>query len=100
LRQAHATDIAGDRRAQRLLREAARLYCAGMSDREAARYLRTALLRYQQGAIEATRLARHASKLTALLWMVLKVRDHVPSEMTIRRALAIRDPRDVLRFSI
>jgi hypothetical protein len=88
-----------------LLREATRRFCIGMKDREAARYLRAALLRYQTGAwrrerVETTCPARHASKLTALLWMVLKVRDHVPSEMTIRRALAIRDPRDVFRFAI
>ena len=88
-----------------LLREAARLHCAGMSDREAARYLRSRLLIYQQGAwrrdrSEALCPPRHAGKLTAMLWMVLKVRDHVPSEMTIRRALAIHDPQDVVRFPV
>jgi hypothetical protein len=30
---------------------------------------------------------QHRGKLTAVLWMVLRTRNHVPSEMTIRRAL-------------
>jgi hypothetical protein len=87
-----------------LLRTAAARFCIGMSDREAARYLRTALLRYQTGAwrrerVETTCPPRHAGKLTAVLWTILKTRDHVPSSATIRRALAICEPEDVVRFA-
>jgi hypothetical protein len=64
----------------------------GCSDREVARRLRTALLRYQTGRwrrdrSELTCPPQHAGKLIEVLWMLLRVRDHVPSEMTIRRAL-------------
>jgi hypothetical protein len=88
-----------------LLRVAAARFCNGMSDREAARYLRSRLLVYQQGAwrrerIETTCPPRHAGKLAALLWLLLKTRDHVPSTMTIRRDLAICDPQDMVRFPI
>ena len=74
-----------------LIRQAARFY-PGVSDREAARQIRTKLLRYQQGAwrrerAEALCPPRHADKLTALLWRLLKVRDAVPSERTIRMVL-------------
>ena len=83
-----------------LLIEAARHFCVGMSDRQAAAFLRVALLRYQTGAwrrdrSEALCPPRHAGKLNGTLWALLKVADRVPSEMTIRRA--IRDPKDVLR---
>jgi hypothetical protein len=52
-----------------LLREAARLHCAGMSDREAARYLRATWAHYQAGE---GRPLRHARKLTAVLWCLLE----------------------------
>jgi hypothetical protein len=52
-----------------LLREAARLHCAGMSDREAARYLGTTWAHYQAGE---GRPLRHARKLTAVLWCLLE----------------------------
>ena len=89
----------------RYLIEAARLHCVGMSDRQAAAHLRVALLRYQTGAwrrerIEATCPPRHAGKLTAALWLLLKTRDHVPSTATIRRSLSFREPEDMLRFPI
>ena len=65
----------------------------GLSDRECARRLRTALLRYREGAWRRTRSEalcppHHAGKLTAVLWMVLKVADRVPSERLIRAVLA------------
>ena len=85
-----------------LLREAARRYCTGMSDRAAAAMLRIALLRYRGGRwrrdrSEATCPVQHHGKLTALLWRILRTRDAVPSAMTIRRAIAFRDPPTVIR---
>jgi hypothetical protein len=75
----------------RYLVEAARCY-PGCSDREIARRLHVALSRYRDGRwrrdqSELTCPSQHAGKLTAVLWMLLRVRDHVPSEVTIRRAL-------------
>ena len=75
-----------------LLTEAARFY-PGASDREIARLLRTALLRYQRGAwrrerTEALCPPRNAGKLTAVLWMILKVRDAIPSERLVRAVLS------------
>jgi len=75
------------------LREAARHHCVGMSDREAARYLHIALLRYQTDAWRRTRVEalcppRHAGLLDGLLWAILKVADQVPSERLIRAVLA------------
>jgi hypothetical protein len=75
----------------RYLIEAARLY-PGYRDREIARRLRTALSIYRGGRFDRDRACevcpvQHRGKLTEVLWMILKVRDHVPSEMTIRRAL-------------
>jgi hypothetical protein len=88
----------------RYLVEAARCY-PGQSDREIARQLRLALARYRDGRwrrdrSEYTCPAQHRGKLTEVLYFLLRVRDAVPSETTIRRALAIRDPRDVLGFTI
>ena len=75
-----------------LLREAARRFCVGMSDRQAAAMLNTSLKRYDTGAWRRERIAdicppRHAGRLTAYCWRILRTRDAVPSEMTIRRAL-------------
>lgn len=80
-----------------LLRETAARFYPGVSGREAARLIRIQLVRYRQGRFRRDRTcdvcpACHAGRLTALLWLILKVRDHVPSEMTVRRALAFRDP--------
>jgi len=80
----------------RYLVEAARFY-PGLSQRETARLIRTALLRYQAGAFrrdrsEALCPSRYAGKLTAVLWMLLKTQDYVPSERTIRAALARAEP--------
>jgi hypothetical protein len=70
------------------LREAATFF-PGLSDRETARRIRSALARYQGGRwrrerTEATCPGR-CRGLDAVLWRLLKVRDHVPSEMTVRR---------------
>jgi hypothetical protein len=75
----------------RLLVEAAQFF-PDASDRETARRLHVALSRYKNGTwrrdrSEALCPVQHRGKLTRTLWMILKVRDHVPSEMTIRRAL-------------
>jgi hypothetical protein len=56
-----------------LLRTAADRFCIGMSNRQAAAHLRTALLRYREGAwrrerADLTMPQRHANKLTGLLW--------------------------------
>ena len=89
-RRTPATLLVLDER-DKLLIEAAKFF-PGASDREVARRLRIALSsycggRWQRDRSKATCPAQHAGKLTATLWMILKVRDHIPSEMTIRRAL-------------
>jgi hypothetical protein len=80
-------------RRDELICEAARRYFPGASDREIARQLRTALSRYREGRWRRDRsesLCPHAGKLPALLWCLLKTRDAVPSDRTIRLALARR----------
>jgi hypothetical protein len=72
--------------------EAARHF-PGASDREVARRLRIALLRYREGAwrrdrSEALCPERHRGKLAAVLWCVLRVADRVPSERLIRLVLS------------
>lgn len=79
-----------------LLREAARRFCVGMSDRAAAKMLHVALLRYRAGrwrrsCADAT-CPHDAGRIEGTLWMILRTRDYVPSVMTVRRALAFRDP--------
>jgi hypothetical protein len=75
------------------LRQAA-TYFPGCSDRETARRLREALAIYRNGRwrrdrSEALCPPRHAGKLTAVLWMILKVRDAPPpSVRTITVALS------------
>ena len=78
----------------KLLVEAARFFL-GVSDREVARQLRIKLLRFQNGSwrreqADLTCPAKHAGKLTAVLWSLLKVRDFVPSERLIRLVLSRR----------
>jgi hypothetical protein len=78
----------------RYLIEAARFY-PGVSQRETAHRLRTALSTYRDGRwrrdrSELTCPPRHRGRLDELLWMLCKVHDHVPSERTIRRALGSR----------
>jgi len=80
-----------------LLCEACRRHFPGLSQREAARLIRIALIRYRQGRFRRERTcdacpACHAGKLTGVLWLLLKIRDAIPSEMTVRRAIAFRDP--------
>jgi hypothetical protein len=82
-----------------LLRAAADRFCVGMSDRQAAMVLRTKLDRYRLGAWRRDRVEvqcpdRHRSSVTELLWTILKIRDAVPSDRTIRLALAL-DPFSV-----
>ena len=100
-RRSRQTELLISERNQ-LLVEAAKFY-PGASDRKSARQLHTALSRYRAGAWRRDREVftcpvQHRGKLTAVLWAILRTRDHVPSEMTIRRALAFRDPQDVIRF--
>ena len=63
----------------------------GASDREVARRLRTALLRYREGRWRRSRAdltcPHERERIEAMLWMLLKVRDHVPSERLIRMVL-------------
>jgi hypothetical protein len=77
----------------RLLIEAAARHCAGQSSRSAASALRGALVRYREGAWRRHRVedqcpVRLVGRLDEYLWRILRARDHVPSERTIRRALA------------
>jgi hypothetical protein len=72
-----------------------------MSDRAAAAMLYIKLARYREGAwrrhqSENLVPPRLAGRIEALMWCVLKCSDRLVSEITIRRALAIYDPRDVI----
>jgi hypothetical protein len=99
-RRAHANSVV-DRRARRPAR-GRRRHCVGVPDREAARYLRTALFALWVGAWRRERVRSVPAAScghAALLWALLTVRDHGASEMTIRHALAIRDPESVGRFA-
>ena len=73
-----------------LIRSAAKFF-PGASDREIARRLRAALLRYQTGRWRRTsselRCPHDAEHLDAVLWSILRVGDHTPSEAMIRRCL-------------
>jgi hypothetical protein len=94
-RRTPRTLLAIDER-DRYLIEAARHF-PGASDREVARRLRTALLRYREGRWRRSRAdlncPHDAGTITAVLWMLLKVRDAIPSERLIRLVLAqIRQP--------
>lgn len=99
-RRTPATLAALDQR-DHLLREAARLYCAGMSGRAAAAVLHTKLSvyfggRWRRDRSEAVCPAQHRGKLTELLYALARTRDAMISETTIRRALAFRDPPSVI----
>jgi hypothetical protein len=77
----------------RLLIEAVDRRFAGLSDRQAATMLHQALNRYACGAWRRDRCldecpARYENRLTAVLWRLLKARDHTPSARSIRRTLA------------
>jgi hypothetical protein len=76
-----------------LLCEAARRFYADTSHRQAAIRLRTALARYECSAWRRERIAitcpsRHAGKLEASCWRILRASDRVPSESLIRQILA------------
>lgn len=79
----------------RLLIEAVKFY-SGLSQREAARHLHTVLTRYQTGRWRRSRVdltcPHDAGRLDAVLWMILRTRDHVPRERTIRAALSRSSP--------
>jgi hypothetical protein len=76
-----------------LLRLARDRYCTGMSDRQAAVYLRERLGRYAAGAWR-----RHQSEdrlpeklrgtLNGIFWEMMMVRASVPGDRTVRTALA------------
>ena len=77
----------------KLLVEAARFF-PGCSDREIARRLHGALSTYRNGRwrrdrTEALCPMQHRGKLLQIMWMILKVHDHLPPTMTIRRALFV-----------
>jgi hypothetical protein len=82
----------------RYLVEAAKFFRSPF-DREVARQLRTALLRYRAGAwqrdcSEALCPVRYAGTVKAALWKTLKSLDAIPGDRTIRAALAQADGRD------
>ena len=79
----------------RYLIEAARLHCAGMSDRAAAAMLHMKLSRYREGGwrrerSEALCPPRLAGRVEASCWRILRCRDAVPSARSIRLTLARR----------
>ena len=86
------TTLAAISERDRLLRAAAKLHRIGMSDRQAAAMLRTKLGRYRAGAWRRTRAdltGRHpADRLEAWAWAILKNRDVLVSERSIRAALS------------
>jgi hypothetical protein len=76
----------------KLLTEAARFF-PGASDRQIARRLRIALMRYRNGrwrrdGSEATCAVQHCGKLMQMLWCLLKTRDAIPGERTISAVLS------------
>ncbi|WP_338833548.1 hypothetical protein [Bradyrhizobium septentrionale] len=80
-----------DERAK-LLIEAARFF-PGLSNRETARQLRIALARYRDGRwrrdrAELTCPPQHRGKLVQALWCLLKTRDAIPCDRTVRTVLA------------
>jgi hypothetical protein len=77
-----------------LLRVAAERFCTGMSERAAAAFLRTKLILYRQGSWQRDRSEpqcpdRHRGTIKELLWTLLKTRDAIPGDRTIRAALAL-----------
>ena len=79
-----------------LLRSIVGQFYPSVSHRDAAHRLRRSWLLYQQGRWRRTcvelKPPHDAGTLDAALWRLLWIGDYVPSEMTIRRALAFRDP--------
>ena len=90
-RRTPATLLRLDER-NRYLVEASKHY-VGLSDCEIARQLRLALSRYRGGRwrrdrSELTCPVQHRGKITEVLYCLLRVRDSLPSERTIRAALS------------
>jgi hypothetical protein len=89
-----AATIDAIERRDELLIEIARRFCAGMSAREAARFLRPRWLRYRAGAWRRDQSAeqcpaKHHGRIEALLWQLLRCRDAMPPSVeTIRKALS------------
>ena len=75
-------------------RAAARAFCRGMSDRQAAAFLRTRLFALSVGSLSGVIACadsppdRLAGRLEARLWAVLMAVYAVPSTRTIRRILS------------
>ena len=76
----------------KLLRRAVAQHLSGQSQREAARQLRSALVRYRAGCWR--RISSEVNNphdegtLNAILCLILRTRDSVPSVETVRRALS------------
>lgn len=74
-----------------LLRSAVRFYPAGCSDREISRRLREAICRYKFGRWRRScvdlQSPHPAETIETLLWQLLRVRDAVPGDRTVRLAL-------------
>jgi hypothetical protein len=90
-------DVLGRTIRDHLLRTAADRFCVGMSDRQAATYLRSKLALYRECAWVRERSEdrcpdRHQGTLKELLWTTLKIRDAIPGDRTIRAALALDFP--------
>jgi hypothetical protein len=89
-RRTPATLLVLDER-DRYLIEAARAHFSGLSH-QTARSLRSRLLVYRQGrwrrSCSEVWNPHPAERIEAVLWMLLRVRDAIPSERTIRAVLA------------
>jgi hypothetical protein len=86
-----ATLLAIDER-NRWLAEAAALFMPDQSSRATARRLHVALARYRQGPWRRHRVedqcpARLRGRIEQYLWLVLRARDAIPSESTVRAAI-------------
>jgi hypothetical protein len=85
----------------RWLAEAASRFLPGWSARAASRRLHEALSRYKLGAWRRERTSetvplRRRGHLEGHFWMILRARDHVPSERTIRAAIDAKKSGDRL----
>jgi hypothetical protein len=89
-RLAETVLVIGER--DRWFAEAAGLFMRDQSSRAAAHRLHVALARYREGAWRRERTAEtvplcRRSRLDGHLWMILRARDAIPSERTIRAAI-------------
>ena len=87
-----ATMLALDER-DKLLVEIGHRFYPGVKHRQIAHRLRRSWLLYRQGPWRRTctelRCPHDPERLDAALWCLLKIKDYVPSEMTIRRTLRV-----------